>query len=534
MTTNSQISRRRTFAIISHPDAGKTTLTEKLLLYGGAVQLAGSVTARRNQQNTTSDWMELEKKRGISISSTVLQFEYRDFYINLLDTPGHRDFSEDTYRVLMAVDAAIMVLDAGKGIESQTLKLFEICRLRQIPIFTFINKLDRPSKESLELLDEIEQSLQLHAFPVNLPLGCGQDFKGVFDRRLKQVHFFERVPGGAFRAPVTVMDCFNEEVLARLDTITRKRVMEEISVLDQAGEPFDAKVVLAGDMTPVFFGSAANNFGVQMLLDGFLELSPPPRPQNTLSGNIPPEDPRFSGFIFKIQSNMDPKHRDQIAFLRVCSGVFQRDMKVLHSRSGKTVRLSSSHKLFGRSRETVNEAYPGDVIGIVGHSEFSIGDTLSDDASIVYKEVPRFPPEHFAFLHCSNTIQFKKFRAGLEHLLQEGVVQVFSLGDGAQRIPLLGAVGPLQFEVLQHRLQFEYGAETRLEATPWSVARWVVKTPPETLNEASLPSGSRRALDVKGNTVLLFPKDWECAYFLKNNPKITLSKLPPEIILPQA
>ena len=528
MDNNDQISRRRTFAIISHPDAGKTTLTEKLLLYGGAVQLAGSVTARRNQQNTTSDWMELEKKRGISISSTVLQFEYGGFYINLLDTPGHKDFSEDTYRVLMAVDAAIMVLDAAKGIESQTLKLFEICRLRQIPIFTFINKLDRPSKESLELLDEIEQSLQLHAFPANLPLGCGQDFKGVFDRRRRQVHFFEKVPGGAFRAPVTVLDRFDEEVLARLDTITRKRVMEEISVLDQAGEPFDAKAVLAGDMTPVFFGSASNNFGVQMLLDGFLELSPPPRPQNALSGHIPPEDPRFSGFIFKIQSNMDPKHRDQIAFLRVCSGVFQRDMKVLHSRSGKTVRLSSSHKLFGRSRETVNEAYPGDVIGIVGHSEFGIGDTLSDDASIVYKEVPRFTPEHFAFLHCANTVQFKKFRAGLEHLLQEGVVQAFSLGDGAQRVPLLGAVGPLQFEVLQHRLQFEYGAETSLETTPWSVARWGVKTPPETLEAASLPSGSRRAQDAKGNMVLLFPKEWECAYFLKNNPKITLSRLPPE------
>ena len=322
-------------------------------------------------------------------------------------------------------------------------------------------------------------------------------------------------------------DNFNEEVLARLDSITRGRVTEELSVLEEAGEPFDQSAVTAGDMTPVFFGSAMNNFGVQLLLDGFLSLSPPPRPQKTRTGIVEPADPRFSGFIFKIQSNMDPRHRDQIAFLRVCSGRFERDMKVLHARSGRTVRLASSHKLFGRDRETVNEAWPGDIIGIVGHSGFGIGDTLADDQSIVYRDFPRFTPEHFSYLHCANTVDFKKFRTGLDQLLREGVVQLFSTGDSQQKLPLLGAVGPLQFEVLQHRLQSEYGAGARLEASPWTVVRWVTAGADE-LESAVLPSGSRRGSDSSGNPVLFFPKEWECSYFMKNHPKINLSRLPPE------
>jgi peptide chain release factor 3 len=522
-----EVSRRRTFAIISHPDAGKTTLTEKLLLYGGAVQLAGSVTARRNQRTTTSDWMELERKRGISISSTVLQFGYRDFSINLLDTPGHRDFSEDTYRVLMAVDSVIMVLDAAKGIESQTLKLFEICRNRQIPIFTFINKLDRPAREPLSLLDEIEEKLQLHAHPVVWPLGTGPDFQGVYDRGRRQVSFFERVPGGAFRTPVSILDLSDSEVAGRLDDSLYTKVLDEVTVLEEAGEPFNEEAVLAGDMTPVYFGSAINNFGVQLLLDGFLDHAPPPRPRELSDGMLAPDDPRFSGFVFKIQSNMDPRHRDQIAFVRVCSGLFQRDMKVFHQRTGSFVRLSSSHKLFGRERETVDTAVAGDVIGIVGHPEFGIGDTLTEDPLIHHKEIPLFAPEHFAFLNCSNTAASKRFRAGLAHLLQEGVVQPFTLKDAAVRVPLLGAVGLLQFEVLQHRLASEYGAESRLETAPWTTVRWITRESHASLEATPLPTGVRLASDARGNPVILFKGEWDVGFFADRNRGIPLLKMPP-------
>ncbi|MDT8287350.1 MAG: peptide chain release factor 3 [Elusimicrobiales bacterium] len=526
MINPNEIAKRRTFAIISHPDAGKTTLTEKFLLYGGALQLAGSVTARRKQQSTSSDWMDLEKKRGISVSSTVLQFDYGGCKVNLLDTPGHRDFSEDTYRVLMAVDSVIMVLDAAKGIEAQTLKLFEICRMRQIPIFTFINKMDRPAREPLELLDEIDKSLQLQTYPVNWPLGSGSDFKGVFDRRSRDLHLFERVPGGAYRAPLTVVRDLDRELAGKADAISTARFLEEVSMLDAVGDEFDRGAVLRGDLTPVFFGSAVNNFGVQLLLDNFLAMAPEPRPQSALSGPVAVDDPRFSGFVFKIQSNMDPKHRDQIAFLRVCSGRFERDMKVFNARTKESLRISSSHKLFGRERETVDEAYAGDVIGIVGHEEFRIGDTLTEDPTIIYPEVPRFPPEHLAFLHCGNTAQFKRFRAGFDHLLQEGVVQTFNIPGSQSRVPLLGAVGPLQFEVLQYRLSNEYGAEARLEQTSWEVLRWLGKDS-EPVTGEMLPAGARLAEDPDGRPVLLFAREWDCRYFLERHPKVILSKLPP-------
>jgi peptide chain release factor 3 len=522
-----QIRKRRTLAIISHPDAGKTTLTEKLLLYGGAVQLAGSVSARKKERSTTSDWMELERKRGISVNSTVLQFEYGGFHVNLLDTPGHKDFSEDTYRVLTAVDAVIMVLDAAKGIESQTLKLFEICRLRQLPIFTFINKMDRESIEPLELLDHIDRSLQLHPFPMNWPLGAGDRFRGVFDRRDKKLHLFERVAGGVFRAPETVVSDLDAALGEHVDAETVAKVKDELDILDHAGVQFDPAAVKAGDMTPVFFGSAGNNFGVQLMLDGFLALSSPPRPQPSASGPIAPDDERFSGFVFKIQSNMDPRHRDQLAFIRVCSGRFARDMRVVHSRTGETIRLSSSHKMLGRDRETVDEAYAGDVIGIVGHAQFRIGDTLTEDKAISFKALPRFPAEHFAYLHSANTAEFKRFRSGLEHLLQEGVVQTFTLAGAASNVPLLGAVGPLQFEVLQHRLEAEYGAKSRLEASPWTVVRWVAETSEERVSEESLPTGSRLAHDADGRQVALFKTEWDCNYFAQRHPKASLSKLPP-------
>jgi len=343
-----EISRRRTFAIISHPDAGKTTLTEKFLLYGGAVQLAGSVTARKTQRATTSDWMELERQRGISVSSTVLQFEYGGYCVNLLDTPDHKDFSEDTYRVLTAVDAAVMVIDAGKGIEAQTRKLFEVCRQRRIPIFTFMNKLDRPARDPLALLDELERVLGIAAYAVNWPLGDGADFRGVFARQQNRVHFFERVPGGEYRVPVSVHGLADPIVREQMTQAAYSRTVEELAMLDGAGAGFDHAAVLAGELTPVFFGSAVNNFGVQLLLDSFLELAPEPQPRTAEERVVQPEDTGFSGFIFKIQANMDPKHRDRLAFVRVCSGKFERDMTVIHTRTGRKLRLSSSHKLFGR------------------------------------------------------------------------------------------------------------------------------------------------------------------------------------------
>ena len=531
MSITEEIQRRRTFAIISHPDAGKTTLTEKLLLYGGAVQLAGSVTARKNQRATTSDWMELEKKRGISISSTVLQFDYAGIRINLLDTPGHKDFSEDTYRVLTAVDSVVMVIDSAKGIEPQTRKLFEVCRQRGVPIFTFMNKCDRPMKNPLELLDELERVLGIGAFPVNWPIGNGADFQGVYDRQTKTMHTFDRVVGGKYRAPVSVGGLHDPAVRGKLSEADFKKTVEELEMLEHAGEIFDDAAVLAGKSTPVFFGSGVNNFGVQLLLDGFLKHSPAPKSRVMGGIEIAPENPAFSGFIFKIQANMDPKHRDRIAFIRVCSGKFERDMTVHHSRSEKKVRLSSSHKLFGNERETVDEAYPGDVIGLVGHDSFGIGDTLTTDPKILYKEIPRFTPEAFAHLHNPNTAKFKQFRQGLDQLLQEGVIQALYLRNSSIKTPLLAAVGPLQFEVVQFRLESEYGAESRLESTPWTVVRWLPTDMKEDdLDAISLPTGAKLAYDLGKNPVVLFTNDWSADYFTKTNERVPLSAQPVQTI----
>ena len=416
VTITQEIQRRRTFAIISHPDAGKTTLTEKLLLYGGAVQLAGSVTARKNQRATTSDWMELEKKRGISISSTVLQFDYDGYRLNLLDTPGHKDFSEDTYRVLTAVDAVVMVIDSAKGIEPQTRKLFEVCRQRGVPIFTFMNKCDRPMKNPLELIDELERVLGIGAFPVNWPIGNGPEFQGIYDRQTKMMHTVRARRGRQTSRTRRRRRIARPGSAWQFERSRIQQNLEELEMLELAGEAFDEAAVLAGKTTPVFFGSGVNNFGVQLLLDGFLKHSPAPKSRVMGGIEIAPENPAFSGFIFKIQANMDPKHRDRIAFIRVCSGKFDRDMTVHHSRSEKKVRLSSSHKLFGNERETVDEAYPGNVIGLVGHDSFGIGDTLTTDPKILYKEIPRFTPEAFSYLHNPNTGKFKQFRQGLDQL----------------------------------------------------------------------------------------------------------------------
>jgi peptide chain release factor 3 len=548
VTITEEISKRRTFAIISHPDAGKTTLTEKLLLYGGAVQLAGSVTARKNQSATTSDWMELEKKRGISISSTVLQFDYNGYRLNLLDTPGHKDFSEDTYRVLTAVDSVVMVIDSAKGIEPQTRKLFEVCRQRGVPIFTFMNKCDRPMKDPLALLDELERVLGIGAFPVNWPIGNGFEFQGVYDRQTKLMHLFERTVGGQYRAPVQVGGLDDPAVRGQLDDETFRRTVEELEMLEHAGHEWDDAAVLAEKTTPVFFGSALNNFGVQLLLDGFLKHAPGPRgrfgvppsggsadgkhantnpPEGGTPNFITPEHPEFSGFIFKIQANMDPRHRDRIAFVRVCSGKFERDMTVHHSRSKKKVRLSSSHKLFGNEREIVDEAWPGDVIGLVGHDRFGIGDTLTTDPKILYKEIPRFTPEAFSYLHNPNTAKYKQFRQGLDQLMQEGVIQALYLRNSSVKTPLLAAVGPLQFEVVQFRLESEYGATSRLEAAPWTVVRWLpVDMKEDDLDVLSLPTGSRVAYDVGKNPVVLFANEWSADYFTKTNERVPLSALP--------
>ncbi len=518
---------RRTFAIISHPDAGKTTLTEKFLLYGGAVQLAGSVTARRHQRASRSDWMELERQRGISISSTVLQFDYNGTRINLLDTPGHQDFSEDTYRVLTAVDAVIMVIDAAKGIEAQTRKLFAVCRKRGIPIVTFMNKFDHPTREPLELIDELEHVLGIGAYPVNWPLGNGIQFRGVFDRQDKNVHLFEATVGGAYRAPVSVAGLGDDFVRAQLDETTYRHVREEIDMLEGAGEQYDRDGVMSGMQTPVYFGSAKNNFGVQLLLDGFLDLATEPHPRKSSAGIIYPDNKAFSGFIFKIQANMDPRHRDRIAFLRVCSGKFERDMPAIHSRSGKKVRLSNSSKLFGQQRETVDVGYPGDIIGLVGHDEFGIGDTLTEDPAIVYNEIPRFPPEVFSILHNPNPSNFKRFRDGLNQLRQEGVVQLFQMKDSGSVSPILTAVGPLQFEVVQYRLENEYGAPTRLEPANWKYVRWVDPTTDrEKLYSLMLPTGCIHATDLNEMPVIFFSDDWSLGFFQEKQPSIKLAEQP--------
>ena len=521
-----EIARRRTFAIVSHPDAGKTTLTEKFLLYGGALQLAGSVTARKNLRATTSDWMELEKKRGISISSTVLQFDYRGFRINLLDTPGHKDFSEDTYRVLTAVDAAVMVIDAGKGIESQTRKLFEVCRRRGVPIFTFMNKMDRPTLDPLTLLDDLESVLGIAAYPMNWPLGTGFGFKGVWDRRTQMAHLYERTPGGAYQAPVVTAGLSDPIVRNRLDDeAVYRTVCEEVDMLEGAGAGFDPAAVLAGQTTPVYFGSAINNFGVQLLLDGFLEYSAAPGPRMSRAGLIRPTHPAFSGFVFKIQANMDPRHRDRIAFVRVVSGKFERDMTVTHTRTGKTVRLSNAAKLFGREREIIDEAYPGDVVGIVGNAHFAIGDTLTEDPAIVYDEIPHFAPECFAYLQNPVAANSKRFNTGLSQLLQEGVVQSYDLADlAARRAPLLGAVGPLQFEIVKYRLESEYGASSQVQDAPWTVARWL--DPAASTEDLMLPSGVCLATDRQGERVLLCADDWKLQYFQDRNRSVKVSNVP--------
>jgi peptide chain release factor 3 len=521
------VARRRNFAIISHPDAGKTTLTEKLLLYGGAIQQAGAVKAKGEQRKVTSDWMELEKQRGISITSTVLQFDYASSTVNLLDTPGHQDFSEDTYRTLAAADNAVMLEDAAKGLEPQTRKLFEVCRMRRIPIFTFINKMDRPGREPLELLDEIESQLGLACWPVNWPIGSGDRFRGVIDRRSRQVILFQRAERGR-QAAETSLSVNDPQLAELLEPELLEQALEELELLEGAGAELDLELVHAGELSPVFFGSAMTNFGVRPFLDAFLELAQRPTARLSREGEVDPLRPEFSGFVFKLQANMDPRHRDRVAFVRVCSGRFEKDMTVRHARSGRTIRLSRPQKLFGQDREVVEDAYPGDVIGLNNPGMFAIGDTLYVGSKVEYEGIPCFSPEIFAWLRNPNPSAFKSFRKGVSELREEGAVQVLHDTDPSRRDPILAAVGQLQLEVVQYRLENEYGVTTRLEPLEFSLARWVVAGWPA-LEALGRLFNCKTVRDAWDRPVLLFRNQWNLEQLQQDHPDLRLSAVAPVV-----
>ncbi|MDJ0899226.1 MAG: peptide chain release factor 3 [Xenococcus sp. MO_188.B8] len=520
------VDGRRNFAIISHPDAGKTTLTEKLLLYGGAIHEAGSVKARRAQRKATSDWMEMEQQRGISITSTVLQFRYDDFQINLLDTPGHQDFSEDTYRTLAAADNAVMLIDAAKGLEPQTRKLFEVCQLRALPIFTFVNKLDRPGREALELLDEIEQELGMATYAVNWPIGMGDRFKGVYDRIAKKIHLFERRSHGSKAAQETVIELGDPRIEELLEPELYYQLKEELEILDEIAADFDLEQIHAGKMTPVFFGSAMTNFGVELFLKSFLEYALKPEGRNSSQGSIEPTYPEFTGFVFKLQANMDPKHRDRVAFVRVCTGKFEKDMTVKHARTGKTVRLSRPQKLFAQGRESLDIAYPGDVIGLNNPGVFAIGDTIYNGKKLEYEGIPCFSPEIFAYLKNPNPSKFKQFQKGITELREEGAIQIMYSADEFKREPILAAVGQLQFEVVQFRLRNEYGVETTLEPLSYSLARWVGGGW-EALEKAGKIFNTMTVKDNWGRPVLLIRNEWNLGQIMADNPNLNLKSTAP-------
>jgi peptide chain release factor 3 len=520
------VQQRRNFAIISHPDAGKTTLTEKLLLYGGAIHQAGSVKARQAQRKATSDWMEMEQQRGISITSTVLQFAYHDFQINLLDTPGHQDFSEDTYRTLAAADNAVMLVDVAKGLEPQTRKLFEVCRLRALPIFTFVNKLDRPGRNPLELLDEIEQELNLPTYAVNWPIGMGDRFKGLFDRHTGKIHLFERRAHGSQTASETIVSLEDPEIESILEPDLYAQLLEELEMLQELGGELDLAQVHAGKMTPVFFGSAMSNFGVQLFLDNFLHYALQPGGRHSSLGVLEPTYPEFTGFVFKLQANMDPKHRDRVAFVRVCTGKFEKDMTVSHARTGKTVRLSRPQKLFAQDRESIEEAYPGDVIGLNNPGVFAIGDTIYIGQKLEYEGIPCFSPELFAYLKNPNPSKFKQFQKGIQQLREEGAIQIMSSLDEFRREPILAAVGQLQFEVVQFRLLTEYGVETQLEPLGYSLARWVAGGWPA-LEKAGRIFNTLTVKDNWERPVLLFKNTWNLQQVMGDHPELQLTAVAP-------
>jgi len=527
--TEREILRRRTFAIISHPDAGKTTLTEKLLLYGGAVHLAGSVKARRARRHATSDWMEMEKERGISVTSSVLQFEYDGYRINLLDTPGHQDFSEDTYRTLIAADSAVMLLDNRKGVEEQTRKLFRVCRRRRTPIVTFVNKCDRVGEDPLQLLDDVETELGIHCIPLTWPVFRGSDLLGVYDRRSGEVVLFEKGEDhGQTRASARSLELHAPELRERMGERLHDGLAEEVELLEVAGTDFDEEAFLRGEQAPTFFGSALTNFGVEPFLRFFLAHAPPPVPRSTRDPDrtVRPEDSTFTGLVFKIQANMDPNHRDRIAFVRICSGRFEPGMSVRNVRSGREVRLASPKQFFARERENVEEAWPGDVVGIHDRGELRIGDTLSDDGDVLFEEIPRFPPEHFARISVPDPLRRKHLDTGLRQLSQEGAAQVLYEGTHAGPRPIVAAVGQLQFDVLLHRLEHEYGVEAKLDRLPYTRARWVTGPESEVLR---LGRGYDRLLvyDSKDRPMILFQSAYALRTALEREEEVEFHEVAP-------
>ena len=518
--TTTEAARRRTFAIISHPDAGKTTLTEKLLLYSGAIHLAGSVKARRASRHATSDWMSIEKERGISVTSSVLQFEHKGLQCNLLDTPGHQDFGEDTYRTLVAADAAIMLLDNAKGVEPQTKKLFHVARLRKTPVVTLINKCDREGKDPLDLLSEVEQVLGIATVPLDWPIGSGKGFVGVFDRLDRKVHLFSPGKHGESIVAERVMELDDPGLEEAMGSSNFAKLHEDLELLDAAGEPFDTEHFLAGEQTPVFFGSAATNFGIGPFLDRFVTLAPPPGPRETQGGGARDvTDPAFSAFVFKIQANMDPSHRDRLCFVRVCSGRYEKGMKVRHARLDKELKLAAAHTLLGRDRISVEEAFAGDIIGLVDTQHvLRIGDTVSTDRGAAFLGVPRFSPEIFATLHLADPLRRKQLVEGLEQLAEEGAVQIFfRRGQGALD-PIVAVVGVLQLEVLQARLEAEYSVRVKVERLGFSHARW--------LDGIDDPAKAAKAIvgthvdDTDGHPVVLLRNDWELGVAERENPKV--------------
>ena len=520
-----EVGRRRTFAIISHPDAGKTTLTEKLLLYSGAVDLAGAVRGRKNGRHATSDWMALEQQRGISITTTALQFEFEGRLLNLLDTPGHQDFSEDTYRTLMAVDSAVMVLDSVKGIEPQTLKLFEVCRTRGLPILTFINKLDQEGRAPLDLLDEIERVLGITAVPVNWPIGQGSRFQGVYDRNRQEVLRFRRTERNERRAPVIAVPLHDARLVAELGDEAAHSLRDDVALLDTASHAFDRDAFLNEKATPVFFGSALNNFGVEPFLAALIELAPPPAARRSDGRIVEPTAESFSAFVFKIQANMDPKHRDRMAFMRVCSGRFKKDMLVHHARLDREIRMTRPHRLFARDRETVEEALPGDVVGVVNPGVFVIGDTVSEDASVRFDAIPKFEPECFAVIRCVAVDKSKRFHRGMKQLEEEGAIQLLVAADGGRRDVILAAVGELQFDVVVSRLDSEYGVSAAIERLPYVAARYIVADP-AVISEILWPyQGVPKLHDGAGRLVVLFRSQRDVDYCVERNPKVEFLRL---------
>ncbi len=518
-----EIKRRRTFAIISHPDAGKTTLTEKFLLYGGAIAQAGAVKGKKNSRHAVSDWMEIEKQRGISVTSSVMQFQYKNYCINIRDTPGHQDFSEDTYRTLMAADSAVMVIDASKGVENQTRKLFKVCVMRHIPIFTFVNKMDRESRNPFDLMEQIESELGIQTYPVNWPIGSGKEFKGVYDRDKKHIISFE-ASGGQHQVAATEIDLSDPLLDSLIGEDLHSTLCDDIELLDGASYEFDIEKVRKGELSPVFFGSALTNFGVEPFLENFLEMTTSPTPRNSSAGIIDPFDPEFSAFVFKIQANMNKAHRDRITFLRICSGKFDKDMEVLHVQGNKKLRLSQPQQIMAQEREIIDEAYAGDIIGVFDPGIFAIGDTIcSPKKKFEFESIPTFAPEHFMRVRQKDTLKRKQFVKGTTQIAQEGAIQIFHEPDSGMEEVIVGVVGVLQLEVFEYRMKNEYNVDLFKEGLPYSYIRWIDNKDidPKTLK---LSSDTKLVKDFRDNYLLLFTSEWNIRWALERNEGLELSE----------